>query len=79
MRLYFVTQDGNEYDIDTVKSFTEAVEVADSLEERWKLWEAAGYPDTDDIIAHYEGCDVYLTDERGVTFWLDECNNWERV
>jgi len=70
---------GREFTVGTYSSLEECSKELNLLDERWCRTPGAilqALPDGD-VLAHYEGCDAYATDEDGITY-AETFGSWER-
>lgn len=72
-----VSGSGQRYDFDKpVSSLEKAGLVVERLENEFKLWEAAGYPENaEPAVAHCEGSDVYAIDTVTGEEWFYDGDN----
>jgi len=70
---------GDEFTVGTFASLEDCDAVLSALDKRHEKWCAAGFPKLaeDDLLRHYEGCDVYATDTDGRGFFEDGYGHWE--
>lgn len=71
---------GDEFNVGSpVTSLEDATEVVNDLDQKYLDWEAEGFPtlDSEDILNHYEGCDVYC--RRGTREWEFNEGEWEEL
>jgi hypothetical protein len=75
--------DGARFNVmEPVVTLEEAMNTVHIMDSQWTIWstlqEKGGYDKpVPDYLHHYEGCDVYVQTDTGVTYAYNEHDEWE--